>query len=265
MNPRRIYGLFLRQLFIMRNLPSRIVPYFLFAILDIILWGFITKYLNTSGSAHIDFVATLLGAVILWDFMQRVQQGITIPFLEDVWARNLLNIFASPLRLREYVAGFILSSTATSLFGLVVMLVLAQAAFGFSLFSLGLLILPFLLLLFLFGIVVGMIAAAIVLRFGPYAEWFVWPIPAILSPFVGVFYPVATLPHWMQLVSYALPPSYVFEGMRSALVSGQFALEPLIVGFVLTFVYFLLAYALFSFIYSIVVKRGMIARFSAEG
>lgn len=265
MNPRRIYGVFLRQLFIMRNLPSRIVPYFLFAILDIILWGFITKYLNASGPSQIDFVATLLGAVILWDFMQRVQQGITIPFLEDVWARNLLNIFASPLRLREYVAGFILSSTATSFFGLVVMLALAQIAFGFSLFSLGLLIFPFLLLLFLFGIVVGMIAASIVLRFGPYAEWFVWPIPAILSPFVGVFYPVSTLPHWMQLVSHALPPSYVFEGMRSALVSGEFALTPLLVGFVLTFVYFLLAYALFAFIYSIVVKRGMIARFSAEG
>ena len=76
------------------------------------------------------------------------------------------------------------------------------------------------LVLFLFGIALGILGCAIVLRLGPAAEWLIWPIPAVLSPFAGVFYPVATLPRWMQAVSWLLAPSYVFEAMR-ALVSGR--------------------------------------------
>lgn len=264
MNFTRVYAVFLRQIFVIRNLPSRVVPYFLYAVLDIVLWGFITRYLDGVGTGF-SFIPVLLGAVVFWEFLQRVQQGITIPFLEDIWARNLLNMFASPIRLREYILGFVAASTATSLFGLLVMLVLAKVAFGLSLFVLGLKILPFLLILFLFGVVLGIVGACVVLRFGPYAEWFIWPIPAILSPFVGVFYPVATLPYGMQLVSSILPPSYVFEGMRAALLTGQFSVKPLLISFALTILYLWLSYVCFALIYRSVVRKGLIARFSAEG
>ena len=162
----------------------------------------------------------LLGAVLLWDFFTRVMHGVTMTFLEDVWSRNFLNLFATPLSISEYLGGLVLSSIATSPVGLVVMLVLATAVFGLSFFVYGLLLIPFLLVLFLFGIALGIFASALVLRFGPAAEWFVWPIPALLSPFAAVFYPLSTLPHWMQYVSHALPPSYVFEGMRTILAGG---------------------------------------------
>lgn len=264
MHPTRIYAVFIRQMYVIRNLPSRVVPYLVYAALDIVLWGFITKYLDGIG-AGFHIVSALLGAVLLWDFLQRVQQGITIPFLEDVWTKNLLNTFASPLKLHEYLAGFILTSIATSSLGLVVMIVLAYFLFGLSLLSIGFAIFPFALLLFFFGIVLGIFASSVVLRFGPYAEWFIWPIPSLLSPFVGVFYPIATLPEWMQYVSFLLPPSYVFEGMRSILVGGAFNPELLLVGFAITFGYLCAAYGLFVFTYRVVVRRGLIARFSVEG
>src|ERR687885_1480399 len=113
-----------------------------------------------------------------------------------------------------------MSSVATSVVGLVVMLLVATLVFGLSLFAYGAMLFPFLLVLFLFGIALGILGAAVVLRLGPSAEWFVWPIPAVVSPFAGVFYPVATLPAWMQYVARLLPPSYVFEGMR-AVVAGH--------------------------------------------
>ena len=78
----------------------------------------------------------------------------------------------------------------TSAIGLIVMLLIAALVFGLSFLAYGLLIVPFLLVLFLFGIALGISATAIVLRFGPAAEWVVWPIPAILSPFAAVFYPL---------------------------------------------------------------------------
>ena len=116
-----------------------------------------------------------------------------------------------------------LSSIATSSIGLVVMLVLASVAFGLSFLSYGLLLIPFLLVLFLFGIALGIFASAVALRLGPASEWFIWPVPALISPFAGVFYPVATLPTWMRGIAHALPPSYVFEGMRTIMNGGAFS------------------------------------------
>src|SRR6185369_1196271 len=167
-----------------------------------------------------NFVAVFLGAILLWDFLTRVMHGVTIAFLEDVWSRNFLNIFATPMSIAEYLAGLVLSSIATSSFALVAMLLVATLAFGFSFFMYGVLLVPFFLVLFLCGIALGIVGISVVLRLGPAAEWFIWPVPAMLSPFVGVFYPLAVLPKWMRVVSYALPPSYVFESMRG-IIAGR--------------------------------------------
>jgi len=95
--------------------------------------------------------------------------------------------------------------------------------FGLSFLSYGLLLIPFLLVLFLFGIALGIFASTVVLRLGPASEWFIWPVPALISPFAGVFYPVATLPAWMQGIAHVLPPSYVFEGMRAIVAGAEFS------------------------------------------
>ena len=87
--------------------------------------GIYHRYLNSVASAGFNFVPALLGAVLLWDFFVRVMQGVTTAFFEDVWSRNFLNIFATPLSISEYVSGLVMSSIATSAVGLAVMLVLA--------------------------------------------------------------------------------------------------------------------------------------------
>jgi ABC-2 type transport system permease protein len=215
-------------------------------------------------SSGLNFVPTLLGAVLFWDFFIRVMQGVTMAFFEDVWSRNFLNIFATPLSISEYVGGLVLSSTATSLIGLGIMLVLATALFGLSFFAYGLILVPFLLVLFLFGIAFGIVGSALVLRFGPASEWFVWPIPAILSPFAGVFYPLSTLPWWMRLFSRVLPPAYVFEGMRAIVSGGTASGTALLLGLGLAVLYVLLACQFFTRMYRHAVRTGLIARYSAE-
>src|SRR5690606_22158401 len=107
------------------------------------------------------------------------------------WSRNFLNIFATPMLISEYLCGLVLSSIATCTVGVVVMLLLSSLVFGLSFLIYGVMVVPFLLLLFLFGIAIGVLGCTMVLRFGPPAEWFVWTIPALISPFAGVFYPVA--------------------------------------------------------------------------
>lgn len=264
MNPRRIAAIVLRQWYLMRGSPTRILPMFAWIAIDIVLWGFIARYLNSVAGSQMNFVPQLLGAVLLWDFFTRVMQGVTTAFFEDLWSRNFLNVFATPLSISEYISGLVLISIVTSALGLVIMLVLASAAFGLSFLAYGWLLVPFLLVLFLFGIALGIFASATVLRLGPASEWLVWPIPALLSPFASVFYPLSTLPLWMQWIGHALPPSYVFEGMRAIVAGHAPSLAALGLGALLAAAQIALAGGFFVRVYRYAVRSGLLARYSAE-
>ena len=264
MNPTRVMAIVLRQFYLIRGSVSRLVPLFIWVAIDIVLWGFMTKYLNSVTAAGFNFVPVLLGAVLLWDFFTRVMHGVTMAFFEDVWLRNFLNIFASPISIIEYLAGLVASSVFTSAIGLAVMLLLATAAFGLSFFAYGAVLAAFLLILFVFGIALGIVGCSMVLRLGPSAEWFIWPIPALLSPLAGVFYPIATLPAWMRALARLLPASYVFEGMRAVVTGSRFDRSSLVVGAALSVLYVVLACAAFTRVYRHAVRTGLIARYSAE-
>jgi len=264
MSSSRTAAIVLRQFYLLRGSPARVVPLFAWVAIDVILWGFITRYLNSVARSGFNFVPSLLGAALLWDFLTRVLHGVTTAFLEDVWSRNFLNIFASPLSTWEYVSGLVVSSTGTSLVGLAVILLLATVVFGLSFFAYGAMLAPFLLILFLFGIALGIAGCALVLRFGPASEWFIWPIPALISPFAAVYYPLSALPRWMRYAARLFPPSYVFEGMRG-IVAGRGVSGPLLaIGVALAIADVLLGCWIFVRVYRHAVRTGLIARYSAE-
>ncbi len=264
MSPRRSVAIVMRQLALMRSSPTRVVPLVAWVAIDIVLWGFITRYLGSLGTHGADLTLTLLGAVLLWDFFGRIMQGVTTAFFEDVWSRNFLNLFASPISVSEYVAGLVATSVLTSLISLLVMLLLARLAFGLPLLAFGLPAAAFLGVLFLFGIALGIFASAVVLRLGPASEWLVWPIPALLSPFAAVFYPLHVLPGWMQAVAHLLPPTYVFEGLR-ALAAGQGVnAAGLLAGALLALLQIALALGFFTHVFRGALRSGLLARYSAE-
>jgi ABC-2 type transport system permease protein len=261
---RRTAAIVLRYFYLLRGNPARWLPLFAWVAIDIVLWGYMTRYLNSITSSRLNFIPSLLGAVLLFDFFTRVMHGVAGVFLEDVWSRNFLNLFASPLTISQYLLGLVITSTVTSLLGLIVMLVLAITVFGLPFFSYGLILIPFLLILFLFGISLGIIGCAVVLRFGPASEWFVWPIPALVSPFAGVFYPLATLPHWMQVIANLLPLAYIFEELRAVVAGGPVSAAFLWWGGGLVIVDLLLACWFFKRVYDHAVRTGILARYSAE-
>jgi ABC-2 type transport system permease protein len=265
MNLRPIAAVILRQLYLMRSSPVRVFGMLVWVTIDIVLWGFITRYLNTVGGSGVNFVPALLGAVLLWDFCERIMQGVSTAFLEDVWSRNFLNLFSSPLSISEYVAALVVTSIITSSLGLAIMLLIATGVFHLQIFSQGLPLAAFVFVLFVFGITLGIVAISMVLRFGPASEWLLWPLAALLSPFAAVFYPVAILPAWMQWVAHALPPSYVFEGMRGLLRGDAFPAHLLLLGAAVGAVELLGAGYLFRRVFGRAVRTGLLARYSAEG
>jgi ABC-2 type transport system permease protein len=260
----RVGAVLLRHYYLMRGSPARVVPLFAWVAVDIVLWGFITRYLRSVSRGGLDLVPLLLGAVLLWDFFTRVMHGVSMAFFEDVWSRNFLNLFSTPLSVQEYVLGLVASSVVTSLVGLAAMVALATSAFGLSSFAYGAALVPFLLILFTFGVAFGIVGISLVLRLGPAAEWLIWPIPALLAPFASVFYPVATLPRWMQAISRALPPAYVFEGMRSVLAGAGLPVADLAWGAALAATYLALAAGAFARVFRHAVRTGLIGRYSAE-
>ncbi|MET0342164.1 MAG: ABC transporter permease [Polyangiales bacterium] len=264
MRLRPIAGLLLRQLYLLRGSPTRILPLFAWVAIDVVLWGFIARYLQRVGPASIDFSAQLVGAVLFWDFFVRVKQGVIMSFFEDVWSRNFINVFATPLTVGEYLAGLVLTSIGTGAVGLGAMLLLAGTLFSLPWFGLGVAVLPALLVMFTFGAALGVVASALVLRYGPTAEWLVWPLPALLAPFAGVFYPLATLPNWMQTVARALPPSYVFEAMRAVLTGGTPSWSALALAAAIAVAEVGAACWVFTRVYRYAVRKGLLARYSAE-
>lgn len=267
MNCKRIYAIFIRQYYLIKSNPIRLVSMFLWTIIDILMWGFISKYLTTFGQATFSIVTVLLGAIILWEMMSRIQQGIMTSFLEDTWTQNLINFFASPLKIKEYLSGLVLISLAQSTVGFVIMLILTGLIFGYNIFIMGIFILPFILILIVFAISVGIFVTGMILRFGTTAEWVAWPIPFLLSIVSGVYYPVSTLPSFLQLFSKIIPSSYVFESMRNLLAGGAFSSDlawNLSIGFVLAIAYLLIAYSFFIRVYKYNLNSGGIAKFNAE-
>jgi ABC-2 type transport system permease protein len=196
-------------------------------VMELLLWGFLSAYIEKLDLGGFNAVTVLLGAVIFWDFLDQSQKAVSIAFLEEVWEKNFLNIFVTPLRVSEFLASTMLIGVVRLILVGIVLTALAFVLYHFNLFALGFALIPFILNLFLFGFSLGLLANAVILRFGTSAQVLAWGFLVLVQPFSAVFYPVSALPTFLQPLAYLLPSTHVFEGMREALSTGSFALTHL--------------------------------------
>ncbi len=223
MNPRIIGSIALRYLWLYTRHPIRVVELFFWPFVDLLVWGFLTVYLTTAGGGAFPIPITwLIGAMILWDALFRSQQGVAISFLEDIWTRNLLNIFAAPVRTAEYLGALFLVGFSRVLVTSLILALIAIPAYHFNLFSLEWALIPFYTNLLLFGYTLGIVSMSLILRFGHGAEALAWAVPFLLQPISAVFYPVSALPSWLAPLAYSFPGAHIFEGMRDALAHHAF-------------------------------------------
>ena len=260
MNFKRVYAIFLRQILLLKKGHFRLMSLFYWSTLDLFLWGILSGYLGRVGHGRIGLASTLIGAVILSSFFFRVVQGITVAFLEDVWMRNFINLFASPLSIHEYMMGLVATSIFDTAVSLSFMMLLAWFLFAYNIFRFGFALIPFVAVLFVFGWAIGVFATAVVLRLGPSAEIFTWSIPALMTPFSAVFYPVKILPLPLQKIAFFVPAMHLFEGMRSALLDSTFSLEHLAWATILNLAYLACGISFFYWMVRAARKRGALSR-----
>jgi ABC-2 type transport system permease protein len=217
---RRIFALVLRYLYLLVGSVPRLLELAYWPTLQIVLWGFISKNFMTGSSWMAGAAGVLLGAVLLWDILFRGQLGYSISFLEELWSRNLGQLFVSPLRPIELVLALTVISVIRTLIGVGPAALIAIPLYGFSIFDLGLPLIAFFANLMVTGWALGLFVTALLLRVGLGAESVAWMALFLIAPVSAIYYPVSILPDWLQLVAWSLPPAYVFEGMRAILFDG---------------------------------------------
>ena len=230
-SPSRVAAMVTRYSYLLRGSWPRLLDLMYWPTVQLVTWGFIQRFVGSAAAAGgtqgrlAVGAGTLIGAVMLWDVLFRGQLGFTLSFLEEMHSRNIGNLFMSPLRPLEFVASMMVMSLVRLVLGVVPVTGLAVLFFGFNLWGLGVALGLFFANLILTSWSVGLVVSGFLLRNGLGAEELAWSFMFLLLPLCCVYYPVAVLPGWLQAVSWCLPPTYVFEGLRAALNDGVVRLD----------------------------------------
>ncbi len=255
---RRVYAIVRRHIYLLRSSGPRILELVYWPTMQMVLWGFITVFLMNHSSWVAQASGVLISGVLLWDVLFRGQLGVSLVFMEEMWSRNLGHLFVSPLRPVELAVALLTMSLVRTLIGVGGAALIAIPLFHYSIFDMGLPLLAFFTNLIVMGWAIGLVVSGIVLRHGLGAESMAWIAIFAVQPVSGVYYPVATLPEWLQVVAYVLPSSHVFEGMRAVLFEGSFRTDLLVNALLLNAVYLAGGIAAFLAYFRVARVRGQL-------
>ncbi len=255
---RRINALVLRNIYLLRSSGPRILELMYWPTMQMVLWGFITVFLINHSSWVAQASGVLLSGVLLWDVLFRGQLGVSLVFMEEMWSRNLGNLFVSPLRPFELACTLLTMSLIRTLIGVGGAALIAIPLFHYSIFSLGLPLLAFFVNLLVMGWAIGLLVSGIVLRYGLGAESMAWVAIFAVQPISGVYYPISTLPTWLQYVASVVPASHVFEGMRAVLFDHTFRMDLLWHAVLLNVVYLTAGFFSFLAFFKVARVRGQL-------
>lgn len=265
MNLAVIHALVVRYLVLYTRNWIRCIEIVFWPMMDLLVWGFLTIYIKQETTGEFPrIIQFLIGAMIFWDVLFRSQQSVAVSFLEDIWTRNLLNIFVAPIRVPEYILATCIVGLVRISVILTILTFTSIILYGFNLMDLGWYLIPFFANLLVFGWSLGIFTTALIIRWGQAAEALAWAIPFFIQPVVAVFYPVSVLPHWIQPVSWLIPCTYAFEGMRAVLGGEGFIWSYFFKAVGLNLVVLFLCGSFFAMMLSSARKRGLLTRIGSQ-
>jgi ABC-2 type transport system permease protein len=253
-------GVYRRHFYLWVRNPEYFFDTFWQPVVDVLIWGFISYYLEKSGRNLSAIVSFFLGGVVLFAVLRRGQHEITFSFMEEAWSRNLQNILMTPVGTGEYFAASILFGLLKLAFELTLMGSLLGLLFHFNILMIGWALLPFALSLLLTGWAIGLFVNAAIIYFGRGLVALSWIIVFVLQPFSCVFYPLSALPLWAQPAAKAFPATWVFEGMRAVLNGEGFPFSYLFISLILNGVYLAVGFFVFTHVMKIALDKGLLTK-----
>jgi len=254
-----IRALFRKHVYIMLRNLDKLFDVVWGPFTGLLLWGFTAVYLRGL-TTDPGLMNMLLGGFILWTFFLIAQQDVNIFILEDFWSHNLNNIFVSPVTLGEYLASTLLIGLGRALTAFTILVTFAFLFYSMNVFAGGIFGVALLgLVLLLFAWAFGMFLTGFIFRFGTSIQFLTWTSAFIMQPFIAVFYPVTSLPVWMQPISSLIPATHAFEGLRAILATGAIPWAHIWIGLGLDIVYLIGSYLVFGFLFREACKQGRVA------
>mgnify|MGYP001265138411 CR=1 FL=1 len=252
----KIYALSLRHIYLIKGSFPRILDLIYWPTIQIFLWGFISKFFTLSSNYYDNTVGIILSAAILYDFLFRSSISYNMMFLEEIWSRNFTNLFIAPIKIKEIIAALTLTAIFRTLIGLFPASLLAIPLFGVSIFKIGLPLIFLLLSLYIFGVTLGLLVTAGLIRFGPSFENLAWASLFFLAPLGCIYYPIEILPEWLQPAAQMLPLVHIFEEMRNILILGTTNYSEILKAMIISLIYFIISVLIFYTSYNGAKKRG---------
>ena len=256
MNWNKIFALCLRHIYLIKGSFPRILDLIYWPTIQIFLWGFISKFFTLSSTYYENTVGIILSAAILYDFLFRSSISYNMMFLEEILSRNFTNLFIAPIKLNEIITALSLTAIFRTLIGLVPASIIAIPLFGVSIFKLGLPLVFLLITLYIFGVTLGLLVTAGLIRFGPSFENIAWASLFFLAPLGCIYYPIDILPYWLQIIAKLLPLVHIFEEMRNILIYDIVNYYQILKASLISFIYFFLGIFIFYWSYSGAKERG---------
>ena len=235
----RMYGLFLRHFYLITRSFPRILDLIYWPSIQITLWGFISNFFASHTTYYNNAVGVILTCAILYDFLFRTSIGFNMLFLEEIWSRNFTNLFIAPMKISEIITSLVFTALIRALIGLIPARI--------SILELGIYLFFLFLSLYIFGITLGILVSAGLLRFGPSFENIAWSTMFLLAPFGCIYYPIEILPEIFQKIAYMLPLVYIFEEARNILINNTVDISNLIQAYMLNMVYIIISITLFFY------------------
>jgi len=252
----RMYALFLRHIYLIKGSLPRILDLIYWPTIQIVLWGFISKFFTLHTDLYNHTVGIILSSAILYDFLFRSSISFNMLFLEEIWSRNFTNLFVAPLKVSEIITALTATALLRTLIGIIPAILLATPFFGVSIFTLGPSLILLFLSLYLFGITLGLLVTSGLLRYGPAFENIAWSSLFLLAPLGCVYYPLSILPDWLQVVAKILPLVYIFEEVRSILLDNVVNYSNILTALKLNLIYFASAVSIFYLAFYGARKKG---------
>jgi ABC-2 type transport system permease protein len=256
MSFRRAWGVFLRYFYVCAKL-EQIADLFYWPAIDIFVWGMATVWIDQHKEGVPEIALIVLTGIVFWQIVWRGNYEISVNLLQEFWNRNLSNIFSTPLKLGEWILGVILLSICKIFISLSFGALLVFLLYEMNVFTIGWAFLPMAFSLIISGWMIGFFASSVIIYWGQRLQMLAWMTAYLFVPFVAVFYPVSALPSWAQTIALSLPPTYVFEGMRSILAGGPFPAYNFWMSMGLNVMYLTAAIALFKWMFEKSRSKGL--------
>lgn len=252
-----VWAITLRHIGVLKSDYNFMLGALYWPLLDILMWGYLGSWIQNSGPQFQNYEVVALLGLLLWQVIGRGCNIIVVTLGEELWSRNIVNLFSLPVRITEWICGIIIfygMMIALTTFFCMSFIYLLYSVSLWYIFSTFLIFLPPLMISALW---VGFTCLQIVVTLGRRGAELGFVFAWCLMPFTGAFYPVDILPTWGQTISNFLPMSYVFKGMREYLMHQQDPTVYLLKGYMLSIIYASIAILFFIYCFNRSKRNGL--------